>query len=130
MRTNRNKLFELLESGVLDAPTLARDLLNWLTDDECLDFAHVNDIDLGGDEAGPETEDFILPAHWASSLINGDRSGLDDGDEAQLDAWLEAHPGLGECLTHDDQEEFRSTHHATSVGVLACTCLMFTFPKN
>jgi hypothetical protein len=28
-----------------------------------------------------ETKTYWLPAHWASALINGDTTGLDDADE-------------------------------------------------
>jgi hypothetical protein len=34
-------------------------------------------------------------AHWASYLINGDASGLEDEDQRQADAWLE-YVGLGD----------------------------------
>lgn len=131
MSKNRDKLHDLLESGALDALTLARNLMNWLSDDECQEFAQANDIQLDDDdEAVVETEDYTLPAHWASALINGDRSGLDDADEADLEAWLATHPDLGDCPTCTDEEEFRTSHDATGVGVLACNCLTFTFPKN
>lgn len=33
-----------------------------------------------------------MPAHWASALINADRTGLTDEEEAELDAYLEANP--------------------------------------
>ena len=29
------------------------------------------------------------PAYWASYLINGDASGLEPGEQAKVDAWLE-----------------------------------------
>lgn len=50
MADNRDRLYEMLESGALDAMTLARDLLGWLSDDDCKDFAHANDISLEDDE--------------------------------------------------------------------------------
>lgn len=28
------------------------------------------------------------PEHWASYLINGDASGLDDGEQAIIDRWI------------------------------------------
>lgn len=46
MAKNRDKLIELLDDGVLDPKMLARDLLGWLSDDECAEFAHANDIQL------------------------------------------------------------------------------------
>ena len=32
---------------------------------------------------------FILPMYWASYLINGDASGLMDGEQELIDAWTE-----------------------------------------
>ena len=73
-----------------------------------------------------KTETYTLPAFWASALVNGDYSGLEDDDEAHLVAWLAAHPGLGSCLSCTEEAEFRKHHDAP--GVLACDCLDFTFP--
>lgn len=39
-----------------------------------------------------EAHTFTAPAHWASALINGDRTGLDDDDEQALDDYLAEHP--------------------------------------
>jgi len=37
---------------------------------------------------------YVLPAHWASALINGDESGLEDSDIKELNEWEERkHPG-------------------------------------
>ena len=71
-------------------------------------------------------ETYSLPAFWASALINGDFSGLEDGDAAILRSWLAQHPELGGCLSCTDEPEFRK-HHDTS-EVLACDCLDFSFP--
>jgi hypothetical protein len=35
---------------------------------------------------------FTAPAHWASALINGDRTGLSEDDEQALDDYLAQHP--------------------------------------
>lgn len=35
---------------------------------------------------------FVAPAYWASALINGDTSGLDDSDEAEFEAWCLDNP--------------------------------------
>lgn len=50
MAKNRDRLFVMLEDGTLDAKTLASDLLGYLSDDECEDFAHKNDIELFPEE--------------------------------------------------------------------------------
>ena len=57
MAKHRGRLFEMLESGEIDAFTLARDLMGYLSDDECADFAHKNDIQLFPDEDEDEDED-------------------------------------------------------------------------
>lgn len=46
MAKHRNRLFEMLESGELDAKTLAGDLMGYMSDDEVKDFAEKNDIEL------------------------------------------------------------------------------------
>ena len=35
-----------------------------------------------------ETLEYTLPAYWASYLINGDASGLKDGEQAAIDAFI------------------------------------------
>ncbi len=40
-------------------------------------------------------EEFDAPAHWASAFINGDTSGLEEDDLAELEAWQAKHPDLG-----------------------------------
>ena len=39
--------------------------------------------------------DYIIGAHFASALINGDYSGLDDDESHALDMWLDAHQKRG-----------------------------------
>ena len=46
MAENRDKLLQMVEEGQLDATTMVRDLLNWLSEDECVEFAHAHDIEL------------------------------------------------------------------------------------
>lgn len=36
-----------------------------------------------------EVGEAVGPSHWAVALINGDTSGLDDREEAYLNAWVE-----------------------------------------
>jgi len=36
-----------------------------------------------------ETKTFTLPAYWASTLINGDSSGISDADDQDIMDWLE-----------------------------------------
>lgn len=37
-------------------------------------------------------ETIDLPAHWASALINGDRSGLTSSEETELNNFLNCYP--------------------------------------
>lgn len=79
-----------------------------------------------------KTVDYILPAHWASALLYGDETGLDDDDSAALAAFLagESDTIAGTCLdVQDDGDNFRTYHDAQPYGVLACDCATFTFPR-
>ena len=38
-----------------------------------------------------KTDTIDMPAHWASYLINGDASGLDDAEQAACDAYTREH---------------------------------------
>lgn len=74
-----------------------------------------------------ETAVYSLPAHWAPALFNDDRTGLDDAEERQLDAFVEAE-GLLAPLDCSSESFFCVHHDARSSGVLACDCLEYTFP--
>lgn len=73
-------------------------------------------------------ETYDLPSHWASYLINGDCSGMDDAEIKQVDDWCASHK-VGLCVGCDDAEEFK-TYHDAYPEVLACSCLGFTFETN
>ena len=53
---------------------------------------------------------FTAPACWASYLINGDASGLDDAEKASADRCLDAMVAkYGSCYVHDAEDlGFRS----------------------
>ena len=79
-----------------------------------------------------KTEKYILPSHWASALINGDESGMDDDDCRALNAFVAAgvkEYGLFMCIdvSDDDGGDFRKYHDAEPYGVLACDVATFTF---
>lgn len=46
-----------------------------------------------------KTIQYTLPAYWASYLINGDASGLEDGEQATIDAFVaeEGNPHFTGC---------------------------------
>lgn len=71
------------------------------------------------------TETYTLPACWASYLINGDATGMEDGEQEGVDSWLEAHPWLGECLSVENDEEFAWDNDADDI---AGSVADFTFP--
>lgn len=73
-----------------------------------------------------QTSTHTLPAHWASYLVNGDATGIDDDDRADCDSFLDSNPDLGPCLSCSDDPFFTRVHEG-SYG-LACECLEFTFP--
>jgi len=64
---------------------------------------------------------YILPAYWSCYLINGDASGLEDSDIAEIDDFCE---GLGPCVDVSDEYEFSWTNDANDLGGLVST---FTF---
>lgn len=74
-------------------------------------------------------ESALLPSHWASALINGDRSGMSDEDEAELDRILELHP---EWALPVGCEEYGFTwwHDATRYGVRAGDCMIYSYLRN
>lgn len=72
------------------------------------------------------TPKFTLPAHWASALINDDRSGMSDEEEIALTHWLEANPEVGGCIGCSSEPVSRVYHDA--MDVLACDCLVYAFP--
>jgi hypothetical protein len=69
-----------------------------------------------------KTETYILPAYWASYLINGDASGLEEEDQRACDAWLARNPG-GSCV--DCGESYFS--HRNDAGTLAGDVAEYTF---
>jgi hypothetical protein len=68
------------------------------------------------------TETYILPAYWASYLINGDASGLSDDEQAECDAWTDTNLG-GNCV--DVGEPYFA--HRNDAGTLAGDVAEFTF---
>ena len=46
------------------------------------------------------TEQFLLPTHWASYLINGDATSLTDAEQAEIDEWCITH-APGPCIDTD-----------------------------
>jgi hypothetical protein len=71
-----------------------------------------------------ETTTLSLPAYWASYLINGDASGLEDGEQERVDEFL-AREGLPAPVSCSDEAYF-SRHNDAHIG-LAGDVLHYTF---
>lgn len=73
----------------------------------------------------------ILPAHWATAIVYGDETGLDDADAAAFNAWIDwfqAECGtIITCEVFSDEPQFVKYHGATRQGVLAAMCHQFAF---
>ena len=63
---------------------------------------------------------YTAPAYWASYLINGDASGMDDDEAAQCDAWIDS-LGYGAPVDCSDEGEFAHSNDATDLGGAVCT---------
>lgn len=76
-----------------------------------------------------QTTEYKLPASWASALVNGDLTGLGEGEEEAL-MRVVAGENLPDPLSVSEDPEFLKYHDAQPYGVLACDCLTFTFPDT
>jgi len=80
------------------------------------------------------TEDYMLPAHWASYLINGDATSFslnDDGGDEEIAVINQIIDNIGlSPVSCSDDPVFMKYHDARPYGVLACDCLMFTFLRQ
>ena len=76
--------------------------------------------------ATPEFVEVNLYSHWASALVNGDYSGLEPDDEAELEGWVEgqvADYGMFYCVGKEDNDHFGDPDN----GGLPGTVATFTF---
>tara|TARA_R110001592_G_scaffold270545_1_gene537020 strand:- start:555 stop:806 length:252 start_codon:yes stop_codon:yes gene_type:complete len=77
-----------------------------------------------------QTITMSLPDFWASALINGDISSLDNDEIMKLNKFSHfmVH-NYGSCNAVDctDEAHFSKYHDATNFDVLACDVLDFTF---
>lgn len=65
-----------------------------------------------------KVETYILPAYWASYLINGDLSGYEDAEIAEMEEFCD---GLGPCIDMTDEDEFSWTNDANNLGGAVAT---------
>jgi len=69
--------------------------------------------------------ELTAPSYWASYLINGDASGMDDDEIKACDAWI-AREGLGSPCDCTDAG-FMTWHDARHEMPLAADCQVYTF---
>jgi len=72
-----------------------------------------------------EIVEYTLPADWASYLINGDGSGMEQIDTDVCDRWM-AYNKLEAPLGVSDTSDF-CTYHDAYPDVLGCDCAVYTF---
>lgn len=71
--------------------------------------------------------EYLLPAYWASALINDDWTGTSDEEEHEIKHWLDwEQPGYC-CSVSDEEASFHWKNDATDLGG---DCLTFTFQKE
>jgi hypothetical protein len=71
-----------------------------------------------------EAKTLGIPEHWVPALVNGDESGLDDKDSAQLKAFCNGElSGDWDISSYDDEGDFMTDHDAQPYGVLACSAV-------
>jgi hypothetical protein len=76
------------------------------------------------EQVSEEVEVFELPVYWASYLINGDATSLEDGEQEVVDAWLkdlvasyEAAVSVVDC---SEDQWFSHRNDATNLGGMCC----------
>ncbi len=65
------------------------------------------------------TETYILPAYWASTLINNDNSGLTDAEENEINKFVVTHREedcMFNCIDCSNESYFASRNDANSMG--------------
>ena len=62
---------------------------------------------------------YTLPIYWASYLVNGDSSGMEDGESDQVDQFIESEK-LGPCEGCYGEPSFRHSNDATNLGGDVC----------
>lgn len=74
-----------------------------------------------------KTETFILPAYWASALINGDYSGMEEQDINELTAFIESNKEDNSYFSCIDVSEESYFSHRNDARTLACDVSEYTF---
>lgn len=69
------------------------------------------------------------PSSWASYLVNGDASGLDDDEQAACDAWVDSLAPHTYCVDAKDAD-FITWHDARQFAPYAADCQTYTFQNE
>lgn len=97
----------------------------WLVEDGA-EFDESSEFDLGmyiNDGTG-----YTAPSAWASYLINGDASGIDDSERLAADAWVKS-LGFGPPVTCEDAG-FVTYHDAREFLPQAADCQRYGFMED
>lgn len=71
------------------------------------------------------------PSHWASALINGDESGMEEGEIAELAAWLKAEDLTeAEAVDCGDESSFGRFYFHVQNRELGCDLVEYTFQRH
>jgi hypothetical protein len=74
-----------------------------------------------------EKEVYKLPQYWASALINGDYSGIDDDEELQIKEFLASVPQGFYCVECSEESSF--SYYNDSNTNYGCDVSEYTFIK-
>lgn len=72
------------------------------------------------------SQEFELPTHWASYLINGDEDSVTLHDINIIDAFINE-TGLGSPVSVGEETFFLKYHDAVDYTTLATNCSVYTF---
>ena len=75
-----------------------------------------------------EIIEYILPVYWASYLINSDASGLEDGEQAEIDAFVDRE-NLGRFVDVSEPW-FAKSNDANLLGGDVATYQVWSRPLN
>lgn len=74
-----------------------------------------------------DTIEVTLPVYWASYLINGDASGLQDGEQEEIDAYMELQAPYTCAVDCEQESTFSWRNDANNLGG---DVLRFTLANN
>lgn len=75
---------------------------------------------------GLKVETATAPAWWACYLINGDDSGMESGEAASIDRWIESMGWGLPCSIEEEDAGFMRFHDASAFA-LAADCVTYVF---